>query len=366
VRAAIFEAAGADLVVVDDVDVDEPGAGEVLVHVSHCGVCHSDLHVIDGMIPFPAPAVLGHEAAGVVEGVGPGVHHLAAGDKVILTMRPACGHCYFCARGQVTLCANSTAVGSGVLADGRSRLSRRGDVVFRGLGLGGFAEYVVSPAAGAVKVPEDTPLDVACVIGCAVQTGVGAVLNTAGVEEGATVLVCGLGGIGIAVAQGARLAGASTIIGVDPVAARREAALGFGATHVIDPGTDDIASTALQATDGIGVDYAFDAVGNVSLVEACLAAIRPGGTTVMVGIAPMEDMVRVPALFFAASAKRLMGCFLGSSNAAREFPRLLSLWRSGRLDLQAMVTARRPLEQVNDAFADMRAGVGLRTVISLA
>jgi S-(hydroxymethyl)glutathione dehydrogenase / alcohol dehydrogenase len=365
-RAAILEAPGSDLVVVDDIEVDDPGPGEVLVRVTHCGVCHSDLHVIEGTIPFPVPAVLGHEAAGLVEQVGPGVHHLAEGDKVILTMRPPCGYCYYCARGQVTLCANSAAVATGVMADGRSGLRRHGQPVFRGLGLGGFGEYVVSPAVGAIKVPVDTPLEVACVIGCALQTGVGAALNTAGIEEGSTVLVCGLGGIGIAIVQGARLAGASLIIGVDPVATRREAALSFGATEVVDPTATDIATAALQATGGIGVDYAFDAVGNARLVEAAIAAIRAGGTAVMVGVSRLDETVQVPALLFTASAKQLMGCFLGSSNAAREFPRLLSLWQAGHLDLESMVTARRPLEQVNEAFADMRAGVGLRTVMNLA
>lgn len=365
-RAAILEAPGKDLVVVDDVDVDEPGPGEVLVRISHCGVCHSDLHVIDGTIPFPLPAVLGHEAAGVIERTGAGVHHLSEGDKVVMTMRPACGHCYFCARGEVTLCANSAAVATGVMADGRSGLARGGEPVYRGLGLGGFGEYAVSPAAGAIKVPEATSLDVACVIGCALQTGVGAALNTAGIEEGATVLVCGLGGIGVAIVQGARLAGASVIIGVDPVPARREAALGFGATTVIDPATTDIAATAFEATEGTGVDYAFDAVGNVKLVEAGINAIRPGGTAVMVGVSPLDEVLEIPALFFAASGKQLKGCFLGSSNAAREFPRLVSLWQAGHLDLDSMVTARRPLEQVNEAFGDMREGVGLRTVITLA
>jgi Zn-dependent alcohol dehydrogenase len=366
VRAAILEAPNTDLVIVDDIDVDAPGPGEVLIRVTNCGVCHSDLHVIEGTIPFPMPAVLGHEAAGLVEEVGPGVLHLTQGDKVILTMRPACGYCYFCARGQVTLCANSSAVATGVMASGRTGIHRHGRPVYRGLGLGGFGDYVLSPAQGAIKVPADTPLEVACVIGCALQTGVGAALNTAGIEEGSTVLVCGLGGIGIAIVQGARLAGASLIIGVDPVTARREAALGFGAAEVIDPTATDIATAALQATDGIGVDYAFDAVGNSRLVEAAITAVRPGGTVVMVGVSRLDETVQVPALFFTASAKRLMGCFLGSSNPAREFPRLLSLWQAGRLDLESMVTARRPLDQVNEAFADMRAGVGLRTVITLA
>jgi Zn-dependent alcohol dehydrogenase len=360
-----MEAPNSDLVVVDDIEIDKPGAGEVLVRISNCGVCHSDLHLLDGSIPFAMPAILGHEAAGIVEAVGPGVKHLAEGDKAILTLRPPCNVCYFCVRGEPELCANSPAVATGMLSDGGTRLAHRGRVVYRGVGVGAFAEYVVSEASGAVKVPADTPLDVACVIGCAVQTGVGAAINTAKIEEGATVMVCGLGGVGISIVQGARVAGASAIIGVDPIAARREQARRFGVTDVVDPGAMDIASAALNATDSIGVDYAFDAVGNVSLVESCVAGIRPGGTVVMVGVPKLQDQLNIPALFFALQEKKLKGCFLGSSNPAREFPRLLSLWRAGRLDLEDMITARRPLEQLNEAFADMKAGVGLRTVITL-
>lgn len=365
-RAALLEQPGQDLLVVDDVEIDpSPRAGEVLVRMTHCGVCHSDLHFVDGTLPAPLPIVLGHEAAGVVEAVGAGVFGLAEGDKVILTLRPPCGHCYWCVRGEVSICPNATATTTGVLPDGTTRLSRGGTVVYRGVGIAAFSEYVVTSASGAVRVPADTPLEVACVIGCAVQTGVGAVLNTAGVEPGATVMIVGLGGIGISIAQGARLAGAAQVIGVDPVESRREQALAFGVTSTVDPGSMDIASAALAATDGIGVDYAFDAVGRSSLVESCIAGIRNGGTVVMVGVPPIDNVVSFPALFFALGEKKLRGCFLGSSDPKREFPRLVALWQAGRLDLDGMITARRPLEEINQAFADMKSGVGLRTVIEL-
>jgi Zn-dependent alcohol dehydrogenase len=294
------------------------------------------------------------------------VRHVKRGDKVILSLRPPCGHCYFCIRGEAQICPHATAVSTGMLEDGSTRLSHQGRTVFRGVGLGAFAEYVVVDGAGAIPVDADTPLDIACVIGCAVQTGVGAVFNTAKVEEGATVMVVGLGGIGISIAQGARLAGASRIIGVDPVAARRQQAAAFGVTDVIDPTADDTASTALALTGGIGVDYGFDAVGRAAIVESLIAGVRPGGTVTMVGVPKMDEQVNVPALFFSMSEKKLQGCFLGSSNPAREFPRLLDLWRAGRLDLEGMITGRRPLEQINEAFDDMKNGVGLRTVISLA
>lgn len=362
-RAALLEAIDT-LKVFDDVEVDPPGPGEVSVRVQSCGVCHSDLHFVDGSLPGVMPSVLGHEAGGIVEEVGPGVLDLAPGDKVILTLRPPCGRCYWCVRGELSICPTNAQM-SGTLLDGGTRLSHQGRTVYRGLLTAAFAEQTVLPANGAVKVPDDTPLDVAAVIGCAVQTGVGAVLNTAKVPAGATVLVIGLGGIGISIVQGARIAGASRIIGVDPVAERRSGSANFGVTEAIDPAAGDVAAQCLELTGGIGVDYAFDAVGRSSLIETCIAAVRPGGTAVLVGVPRLDEMLSVHAITFGLSEKKLLGCFLGSSNPHREFPRLLSLWQSGRLDLEAMVTARRPLEEIDDAFADMRAGAGLRTVLDL-
>jgi len=238
-------------------------------------------------------------------------------------------------------------------------------VVYRGIGLGGFAEAVVVPASGAIPLPDDVPLDVACVLGCAVQTGVGAVLNTAGVEPGATVLVVGLGGVGLSIVVGAQLAAAARIIAVDPVESRRARALAFGATDVLDPAEVGVGTAARELTDGIGVDYAFDAVGRASIVESCVDATCNGGTTVMVGVPSLVERVKLPGLMMAVMEKKLMGCFLGSCNPARDVPFLLGQWRAGRLKLEAMVTARRPLEQLGDAFADLAAGVGLRTVIDL-
>jgi S-(hydroxymethyl)glutathione dehydrogenase/alcohol dehydrogenase len=334
--------------------------------VQHCGVCHSDLHVVDGSLPAAYPSILGHEAGGIVEAVGAGVTGLAEGDKVILTLRPPCGRCYHCVRGEHSICPQYADM-SGVLPDGGTRLAHQGRVVTRaGVFLAAFAEQAVVPANGCVKVPDDTPLDIAAVLGCAVQTGVGAVLNTAKVEAGATVAIIGLGGIGISIAQGARIAGASRVFGIDPVAERRDQAQAFGVTDVLDPGDTDTVAAVMEATGGIGLDYAFDAVGNSNLVETCINAIRPGGTAVMVGVPKIDQFLNVHALLFAMSEKKLTGCFLGSSNPHREFPRLLSLWKAGKLDLEGMVTARRPLDEIGDAFADMKAGKGLRTVLDLA
>lgn len=365
-RAALFEGPGTDLVVVDDVIIEGPHAGEVLVRISHCGVCHSDLHFVAGQLPSPVPAILGHEAAGVVEQVGDGVDALAVGDKVILTLQPQCGRCYFCARGEVHLCVTGTSLATGALPDGGTRLSHRGRTVYRGVGLGGFAEMVISPVSAAIKVPVDTPLDVACLLGCAVQTGVGAVLNTAKVPEGATVIVVGLGGVGISAVQGARLAGAARIFGVDPVASRREQALRFGVTDVVDPAADDLAALCMEATKGIGIDHAFDTAATSSTMTACVRALRSGGQLTVVGVPAVGDGIDLPLIAWALAEKTVTGSFLGSSNPHREFPRLLSLWRAGRLDLEGMVTATRPLTELPTAFADMKAGAGLRTVIDLA
>ena len=324
------------------------------------------MSLADGVFPSPMPVVLGHEAAGVVERVGADVQGLAVGDHVLLTPVPPCGVCYWCVRGEPGCCVNVACITSNTFPDGQTGLSRGDLTVYRGVGLGAFGEYVVVPATGAVKIPSDVPLDVACVIGCAVQTGVGAVLNTARVEAGATVLVMGLGGIGLSIVQGARIAGAARIIAVDPVAARRTAAERFGATDVVDPTTDDTLGRAMDIT-GVGVDYAFDAVGRASLIQTGLAACRNGGTTVCVGAAPLDDVIMIaPAALFTISEKKLLGCTLGSCNSVREIPRLLALWQAGRLDLDALVTARRPLGEINAAFDDLRASRGIRTVLSLA
>jgi S-(hydroxymethyl)glutathione dehydrogenase / alcohol dehydrogenase len=365
-RAALLEASERPLEVVTDVDIEDPRAGEVLVRVSHCGVCHSDLSLADGTFPVMGPTVLGHEAAGVVESVGPGVTEVVAGDKVVLTPIAACNACYWCVRGEYGCCVNNAAILTGVLADGRTPLSRRGEPVLRGVGLAGFAEYVITPVSGAIKVPDDTPLEIVCVIGCAVQTGVGAVLNTARLPEGATALVVGAGGIGIAIVQGARIAGAARIIVSDPVAERRETALRFGATDVIDPTADDVPARVQALTGGIGVDDAFDAVGSAIAIETCLASTRNGGTTVLIGAGDLDQSVTLaPPVLMTFSERKIIGSCLGGCNGRRDIPRLIALWRAGRLDLEGMISARRPLAEVNEAFSDMAAGLGLRTVLTI-
>ena len=246
-KAALLRAAG-DPLEMSEIDIAPPRTGEVRVAVRHCGLCHSDLSIIGGTFPAALPIVVGHEAAGVVDGLGPGVDHLAVGDHVVLTPCPPCGHCYWCVRGERSACVNSKGIQTMSFRVGTTGLSHGNERVYRGLGVGAFAEYVVTPASGAVKIAAEVPLDVACVVGCAVQTGVGAVLNTAQVEEGATVLVLGLGGVGLSVVQGARLAGAARIIVSDPVAERRAAPRRFGASDALDHPTDDVHTASMDLT----------------------------------------------------------------------------------------------------------------------
>ena len=364
-KAALLETPGQPLVIADDVAIEDPRPGQVRVRIKHCGICHSDLSVVDGAFPTTLPVILGHEAAGIVDGVGENVTHLAPGDPVVMTPCPPCGHCYWCVRGEASLCSEAIGIATNAFPDGTTGLSRDGQVVYRGLNVAAFAEYVVAPEAAAVKLPEGVPLEVACVIGCAVQTGVGAVLNTAGVEEGATVLVMGLGGIGLSVVQGARLAGASRILASDPVAERREAAKAFGATELLDPSSEDVATRTHEIT-GVGADYAFETAGVASLVSTGIAAARNGGTVVCVGAPPIDQGIEItPAALFTVSGKKLMGCVLGSVNSLYEIPRMVALWQAGRLDLEGLITGRRPLEEINEAMDDLRASRGIRTVLSI-
>lgn len=365
-RAAVLEQANQPIKIYDDVEIIEPRAGEVRVNVKYCGLCHSDLGFVDGKMPLGGQIILGHEAAGVVESIGPGVTNLQVGDHVVLTPAPPCGECYYCQRNEHSLCVNSLGIMTNAMPDGTTGLSRDGESILRGCGVGGLAEYVVTPCTGAIKVDKDIPLDVACVIGCALQTGVGAVLNTAQVEPGATVVVMGLGGVGMATLQGARIAGATTIIASDPVAERREAAKSFGATHVVDPINEDLHAICQELTGGIGVDYAFESAGKAMLIEQGINLTRWGGTTICVGAPALEEGINIPnVVLFAATGKKLCGCLLGSSNSLHEIPRLIRLWRQGLLDMESMITARRPLSEINEGFDDLAHSRGIRTVIEI-
>ena len=358
-RAAVLTAPDRPLEIIDNLAVESPRAGEVLVRVLHSGICHSDLTVIDA--GHGMPVVLGHEAAGEIADVGAGVEHLRVGDKVVLAPLAPCGECGACARHAGTECAQALAFVHHLRPDGTSPFSLDGNLVHRGLGVGAFAEYTVVPASGAVKVPDDTPLDIACVIGCAVQTGVGAALNTAEVRAGSSVLVLGAGGVGQAVVQGARIAGAAHVIVSEPVEERRTHALAMGATAAVDPTKTDLREVVMDLTGGAGVDYAFEAAGSGRLVQTGIELTGVGGTIVMVGAPPIED-----AVTFMTMGKRILSSLLGGCWPARDIPRLIGYWREGRLDLGGLVTRRLDLAEVNEGIRLLRETDGVRTVVDVA
>lgn len=361
-RAALLESGTSTLAVVDDVAIRQPLAGEVLVRVAFCGLCHSDLSVMQMAPTDDVPLVLGHEAAGTVVAVGDGVSEVREGDLVVMTTLPSCGRCRPCVSGHPAQCVENDASRlSTPMPDGTSGLTQGDREIHRGLGVAGFAEYTLATPRSLTVLPPGTPLDVACILGCAVRTGMGAVLNTARVPEGSAVLIMGLGGVGLSMVMGAVLAGASPIVVSDPVAERRSVALELGASHAIDPQAQDFAAEVARATDGRGVDFAFDAAGSVALLRAGFDVLGPGGTVVSVG-ASYDDLT-IPALDLMTGEKRVIGSLVGSSLIHRDVPKFLGLWRSGRLDLDRLVSRRRPLEQINDGFDDMIAGRELRTVI---
>ena len=361
-RAALLREFGAPLEIAE-VDVQDPRPGEVLVTVAASGICGSDIKAADGKSPVVAhlPCVLGHESAGVVERTGPGVTAVRPGDHVVIAMNGPCGRCRDCARARPHLCGGRARMAAimGLAADGTTRLSCGGTAVRPYIGIGAFAEKVVVGEAMCVKVPADAPLDLLALTACGVVTGVGAVLNTARVEPGSSVLVVGCGGVGLNAVQGAVLAGATTIIAADVVEAKLRLAEEFGATHTVP--ADDLPARVGAIVRG-GVDYAFDATGVADVLTAAFAATRPGGTTVMVGSPPPGAELRIPAGALFGS-RRLMGTQGGDASPGRDLPLLADLYRRGRLELERLVSERIPLEEVNEGIARVRSGTVARSVI---
>jgi S-(hydroxymethyl)glutathione dehydrogenase/alcohol dehydrogenase len=336
--------------------IGAPGAGEVQLQVHATGLCHSDLSAMSGTMPVSLPAVLGHEAAGEIVAVGPGVTHVAPGDHVVVAAVPPCGRCSFCLRGSAYLCVNFRTMFS---TPPRHRCDA--DLVHSFCGIGSFAEQTVLPADAVVPIEADVPYDVACIVGCAVVTGVGAVLNEAIVEAGATMVVFGCGGVGMSVLLGARVAGASAIVAVDPSEARRKAALSLGATHAVEP--DGLRALGKSLHGGVGFDYAFEAAGLSRTVRAAYDAVRRGGTAVVLGIGGQDDAVKFSAYELAWSAKRLVGSTYGSGDVRHEFPRLLALWRAGLLPIDELITHRLSIGEINEGIASMGRGEGIRQVV---
>lgn len=356
-RAAVWTGVDEPLSV-EEVAPLPPGDLDVVVRVDASGVCHSDHAVLHGQLPYAAPAILGHEVSGTVVEVGAGVTRVAVGDRVITAGLPACGRCFMCVQGQPYLCETTFAV-AGVPR------SRRADGTTVGVfaGLGGFADQMTVGELSVVPVHTDLPAEQLALIGCAITTGVGSVFNTARLTPGLTVTVVGLGGIGQSIVQGARIAGASRIFAVDPVASKRDAARRFGATDLVDPADGDPVEQIRAATGGRGTDHALEAVGRPEAMLTAYRVTRRGGIVTLVGMPPADSTITFPGLELFLDAKEIRVSNLGSAQILRDFPRLVALAETGRLDLAAMVTRRITLDEVNDAFRAMDAGEVIRSVI---
>jgi S-(hydroxymethyl)glutathione dehydrogenase/alcohol dehydrogenase len=350
---------------VEEIDIEEPRAGEVLVRVHASGVCRSDLHVVHGRsVVSRVPMVLGHEGAGVVEQVGEGVHGVAPGDPVVIALYGPCGACGDCRSGRIERCMSETRQNNmyGLMPDGSTRLSWKGQVVYPMVGAGSLAELAVVREAQVVRIPPDVPFEHACLTGCGVTTGVGAALNVAKVQPGSSVAVIGCGGVGLNVIQGARIAGATRIIAVDTQTPKLDLASDLGATDVAHVSPGESISEAVQKLVPGGVDYAFEVVGSPALVREAFASTRAGGAAVMVGSPPSgEDIAVDGRLLF--SDRRLLGTMGGSNIPQRDIPRLMDLYQHGALDLDKLISQRLPLSEVNVAFDALEEGKLARSLV---
>jgi S-(hydroxymethyl)glutathione dehydrogenase/alcohol dehydrogenase len=356
-RAAVYVEQDQPLVV-EELSAIDPGPGDVVVTVGASGVCHSDLSATNGTLPLPPPTILGHEGAGTVEWVGSEVTRVKPGDRVIATFVPSCGGCWYCIHDRSNLCEHTGEV---MMVPRAKRDDGTPITAFTGLGT--FSDAMTIAESQAVKIETDLPDEQLALIGCGVTTGVGAALNTAQIEPGSSVAVIGCGGVGQAVIQGARIAGAARIFAIDPVELKRKAAEQLGATDLIDPADGDPIGQVQERTGGRGTDYAFEVIGHPDTIVQAYATARRGGTAVVVGMPRMDSMVTLPGFGLFYEEKRLLGCVYGSAQVRRDFPRFVNLVETGRLDLGAMVSRRIKLDEVNDAFRAMQAGEVIRSVI---
>ncbi len=360
IKAAVLYEPNTPLVI-EEVELDEPKEGEVLVRTVGAGVCYSDYHVMIGEWTMPLPMVLGHEAAGVVERIGPGVKRVKPGDHVVASFRANCGHCRYCTVGRPVLC-NGPKSNRWFMFDGTTRLRKGSQHIHHFSRVACFGEYMVLPESGAVPVREDMPLEKAALIGCAVMTGVGAVTNTARVEAGSTVLVVGCGGVGLNVVQGAALAGASRIIGVDILQNKLTYAREVGATDTLLQSDGDVVERVIDMTDG-GVDYAFEAIGNPDCIRQCYEATGPGGTTIIVGMAEENAEVRFNALSMPRSERGIIGSWYGSARPWFDFPILVDHYMEGRLKLDEIISRTWCLDEINEAYQSLARGDLARSII---
>lgn len=345
---------------IEEVDLASPGPREVRVRTVAVGVCHSDLHVVEGALPVPPPTVLGHEPAGIVEEVGSEVRHVAPGDHVIGCLSAFCGHCEYCAAGRPNLCGGEATMRG---PDEPPRLSQNGEPIAQFAHLSAFADEMLVHENALVKIRDDMPLDRAALIGCGVTTGLGAALNTAQVRAGTTTAVIGCGGVGLSAIQGCRIAGAGRIVAVDTASWKLDLARRLGATDAIDASAGDPVAQVLELTGG-GVETAFEAIGLPATVQQALGMTRKGGTAVLVGVVPIGTQVELPTWDMVLREKRLLGCMMGSNRFRLDMPRYVDLYLDGRLKLDEMISARLDLAQVNDALESLRKGTAARSVIT--
>ena len=370
VRAAVLDSIGSPLpyatskpLTITTVELASPGPGEVMIKVAAAGLCHSDLSVINGDRPRPMPMVLGHEASGVVEALGAGVDDLAVGDHVVVVFVPSCGHCAPCAEGRPALCEPGALVnGAGTLLGGGRRLTRAGAALHHHLGCSVFAEYATVSRRSVVKIDDSVPLVEAALFGCAVLTGVGAVVNTAPVRAGASVAIVGLGGVGLAALLGAHAAGAAQIIAIDLADDKLEKAKKLGATHAVNAARADVVEQVRALSAG-GVELAYEFAGSVRALELAYRVTRRGGTTVTAGLPPSTATMSLPAVSLVAEERTLKGSYIGTCVPSRDIPRYLALYKLGRLPVDKLLTGRLTLDQLNHGFDLLAEGKAIRQVV---
>ena len=356
-KAAVCKEFGQPLTI-EEVEIDPPQAGEVRVKIAACAICHSDILFIEGAWGGTLPAIYGHEAAGVVEEVGPGVEDLAPGDHVVVSLLRNCGSCFYCSRGESHICTTRLPI------DESGRLHRpNGDPLHQGMRTGAFAEYVVVDRSQAVALPKNVPLDSASLLACGVITGLGAVVNTAKLAAGESAVVIGCGGVGLNSIQGAALSGGQPVIAMDVSEEKLKVAEDFGATHGVNALDKDAREQILSLTDGRGADYVFVTVGRTKSIEEGLKYMRAGGTLVVVGMTPIGAKAEVEALDVSDLSQRILGSKMGSTRLQVDVPKLVSLYEQDRLKLDELISGRYPLSQINDAIESVKRAEALRNVI---
>ena len=372
IRAAVLNRMGAPTpyaeskpLSITEVDLDPPGPGEVLVKIAAAGLCHSDLSVIDANRPRPMPMVLGHEAAGVVEELGPGVDDLAIGDHVVRVFVPSCGHCVPCAEGRPALCEPGAAANNaGTLLSGARRIHCDGAAINHHVGCSAFAEYATVSRRSLVKIDRELPLDEAALFGCAVMTGVGAVINTARVQAGSSVAVIGLGGVGLAALLGAVAAGARSVLAVDLSDDKLGLARQLGATETFNAGAPDAAETIRTATNG-GVEYAFEMAGSVRAMEFAYKITRRGGMTVTAGLPPPTHTFNIPQVNLVAEERTVKGSYIGTCVPTRDIPRYIELYRRGKLPVDRLMSSHLKLDDINLGFDLLHEGRAVRQIVTM-